>query len=82
MYDLHKILCVGVYLWPKNSSPTGDYVFIEKDTASPSCYSQVGKQDIPAHILINVPIIANLLQKLTQLKICLPNSQIPPHCMA
>jgi len=42
--ELDKVLCVGVHVWPQNSTPTGDFVFYRKDISSPKCSSNVGQK--------------------------------------
>jgi len=53
LYDLDNILCVGVFVWPQDSEPIGDFAFIKKDTTSSRCSSKVGKQGnfIPVIVL-------------------------------
>jgi len=42
--ELDKVLCVGVKVWPMNSTPTGDFAYIRKDNSSGICNSFVGKE--------------------------------------
>jgi len=43
MYELSQIIpCVGFGLWPRNSDPWGDYVYVKKGTDN-GCDSYVGK---------------------------------------
>jgi len=54
LYELDNILCVGVFVWPKDSEPIGDFAFIKKDTTSSQCSSRIGKQGkfIPGIVLL------------------------------
>jgi len=42
--ELDEVLCIGVKVWPQNSTPTGDFAFIRKDVSSGICNSEVGKE--------------------------------------
>jgi len=43
LYDLHVNLCIDILLWPQDSQPNGDYVFIEKGAGGSGCWSYVGR---------------------------------------
>jgi hypothetical protein len=43
MYELHKVLCIPVNMWTRNSRPVGDYAFIKKGGRGTGCYAQIGR---------------------------------------
>lgn len=42
--ELNTHFCNGVFLWPQNSTPTGDYVEIIKGAVDSGCYADLGRQ--------------------------------------
>jgi len=42
--DLAGATCIGVYEWPQDANPGGDYVFIQRGGDGSGCWSWVGRQ--------------------------------------
>lgn len=51
--ELNRHLCVGVWIWPQDSHPTGDYVEIKKGPEGSGCWADLGRigNSLTQHIL-------------------------------
>jgi len=46
LYDLDQILCIGLFIVPQQSNPSGNYAFIKKGDPGSGCFSEVGNKGI------------------------------------
>jgi hypothetical protein len=43
LYEIHTKICIDVLIWPSDSQPSGDYVFIKRGDSNTGCWSYVGR---------------------------------------